>query len=71
MAHVDMPVESGPTSFLPYSQTMERNYLTWRDEAFKAHYQENFVQLPLAKVNARSRGVPVTFVGIRPPPFTT
>ena len=32
IAHVDMPIESGPTTFLPYSQNFERNYLTWRDE---------------------------------------
>lgn len=47
-----MPVESGPTTFLPYSQTLERNYLTWRNGAFKEHYEGNFVQLALAKGDA-------------------
>ncbi|NUT29035.1 MAG: phytanoyl-CoA dioxygenase, partial [Streptomyces sp.] len=30
VAHCDMPVESGPTMYLPYSQTYEPGYLAWR-----------------------------------------
>ncbi len=36
VAHCDMPVESGPTMVLPYSQCFERGYLSWREPAFVA-----------------------------------
>lgn len=52
IAHVDMPIESGPTTFLPYSQNFERNYLTWRDEKFKEYYKQRHCQLPLDKGDA-------------------
>ena len=52
VAHVDMPIHSGPTTFLPYSQNFERNYFTWRDEQFKEYYQQNMVQLSLDKGDA-------------------
>jgi len=52
IAHVDMPIESGPTTFLPYSQNFERNYLTWRDEKFKEYYRQRNCQLPLEKGDA-------------------
>ena len=40
IAHVDMPLETGPTTFLPYSQNFERNYLTWRDPKFVEYYRQ-------------------------------
>ncbi|MEG3115260.1 phytanoyl-CoA dioxygenase family protein [Salinicola sp. 4072] len=49
IAHSDMPVESGPTQLLPYSQTYRQGYLAWRDPAFQAVFAEQHVQLPLAK----------------------
>jgi ectoine hydroxylase-related dioxygenase (phytanoyl-CoA dioxygenase family) len=49
IAHVDMPLESGPTTFLPYSQACESNYMLWRREDFKEYYKEHRKQLPLAK----------------------
>lgn len=52
IAHVDMPLDSGPTTFLPYSQNFERNYLTWRDPKFQKYYQQNHVQLALDKGDA-------------------
>jgi len=52
VAHANMPLESGPTTFLPYSQNFERGYLTWRDARFKQYYVENHVQLPLEKGDA-------------------
>ncbi|KOU73780.1 phytanoyl-CoA dioxygenase [Streptomyces sp. MMG1533] len=52
VAHCDMPVESGPTMYLPYSQTYEPGYLAWRLPEFRAYFEERYVQLPLAKGDA-------------------
>ncbi|GFG00418.1 hypothetical protein IFM5058_00026 [Aspergillus udagawae] len=47
VAHSDMPVRSGPTRFLPFSQCFEPGYLAWRAEDFRAYFRENYVALPL------------------------
>jgi ectoine hydroxylase-related dioxygenase (phytanoyl-CoA dioxygenase family) len=52
VAHCDMPVESGPTMYLPYSQTYEPGYLAWRLPEFQAYFSAHHVQLPLAKGDA-------------------
>ncbi|MGW2049608.1 phytanoyl-CoA dioxygenase family protein [Streptomyces sp. NPDC001858] len=52
VAHCDMPVESGPTLYLPYSQTYEPGYLAWRLPEFQAYFDEHRVRLPLAKGDA-------------------
>ncbi|MGV9992098.1 phytanoyl-CoA dioxygenase family protein [Streptomyces sp. NPDC003374] len=52
VAHRDMPVESGPTMYLPYSQTYEPGYLAWRLPEFRAYFEAHHVQLPLAKGDA-------------------
>jgi len=52
VAHCDMPLESGPTTFLPHSHKYEEGYLAWRREDFKSFYEQNHVQLPLAKGDA-------------------
>jgi ectoine hydroxylase-related dioxygenase (phytanoyl-CoA dioxygenase family) len=52
VAHCDMPVESGPTLYLPYSQTFEPGYLAWRLPEFQAYFSAHHVQLPLAKGDA-------------------
>ncbi|MFE9021215.1 phytanoyl-CoA dioxygenase family protein [Streptomyces sp. NPDC007808] len=52
VAHCDMPVESGPTMYLPYSQTYEPGYLAWRLPEFQAYFDAHHVQLPLAKGDA-------------------
>lgn len=52
VAHCDMPVESGPTLYLPYSQAFEAGYLAWRRPEFKAYFKDHHVQLPLAKGDA-------------------
>ncbi|WP_416986422.1 phytanoyl-CoA dioxygenase family protein [Streptomyces sp. T028] len=52
VAHCDMPVESGPTLYLPYSQTYEPGYLAWRLPEFRAYFDAHHVQLPLAKGDA-------------------
>ncbi|MGW0417722.1 phytanoyl-CoA dioxygenase family protein [Streptomyces sp. NPDC003015] len=52
VAHCDMPVESGPTLYLPFSQLFEPGYLAWRRPEFQAYFKEQHVQLPLAKGDA-------------------
>ncbi|RFU24678.1 hypothetical protein B7463_g11662, partial [Scytalidium lignicola] len=48
VAHSDMPLETGPTRFLPFSQTYDAGFLAWRDEGFRAYFLENYVSLPIA-----------------------
>ena len=52
IAHCDMPVESGPTKFLPYSQLYLPGYLATLLEEFRAYFEAHFVQLPLEKGDA-------------------
>lgn len=52
VAHCDMPVESGPTLFLPFSQAYFEGYLAFGRPEFQAHFAENHVQLPLKKGDA-------------------
>jgi ectoine hydroxylase-related dioxygenase (phytanoyl-CoA dioxygenase family) len=52
VAHVDMPVETGPTLYLPHSQKYPAGYLAYHDPAFTAYFDEHRVQLPLAKGDA-------------------
>jgi ectoine hydroxylase-related dioxygenase (phytanoyl-CoA dioxygenase family) len=47
-----MPVESGPTLYLPYSQAYEPGYLAVTTPGFRAFFAEHHVQLPLAKGDA-------------------
>ncbi len=52
VAHCDMPVESGPTLYLPYSQNFVPGFFAWRKPEFKDYFNRNYVQLPLAKGDA-------------------
>jgi ectoine hydroxylase-related dioxygenase (phytanoyl-CoA dioxygenase family) len=52
VAHCDMPLESGPTLYLPHSQKYAAGYLAWRRPEFREHFAEHHVQLPLAKGDA-------------------
>jgi ectoine hydroxylase-related dioxygenase (phytanoyl-CoA dioxygenase family) len=52
VAHVDMPVETGPTRYLPHSQKYGPGYLAYHDPAFTAYVDEQQVQLELAKGDA-------------------
>jgi ectoine hydroxylase-related dioxygenase (phytanoyl-CoA dioxygenase family) len=52
VAHCDMPVETGPTLYLPYSQTYVPGYLATGRPEFRAYFDEHHVQLPLAKGDA-------------------
>lgn len=52
VAHCDMPVETGPTMYLPHSQKYEAGYVAWRRDDFKQYFVEHHRQLPLAKGDA-------------------
>ncbi|HET7397338.1 MAG TPA: phytanoyl-CoA dioxygenase family protein [Intrasporangium sp.] len=52
VAHVDMPVETGPTMYLPYSQKYGPGYVAYHDPAFTEYFDGHFVQLPLEKGDA-------------------
>ncbi|MFD3924764.1 phytanoyl-CoA dioxygenase family protein [Streptomyces sp. NPDC058614] len=52
VAHCDMPVESGPTLYLPHSQKFEPGYLAWRLPQFVDYFDTHHVQLPLEKGDA-------------------
>lgn len=49
VAHSDMPLESGPTKFLPYSQSYLPGYIAILLPEFRACFEESFVQLPFEK----------------------
>ena len=49
IAHCDMPIESGTTKLLPFSQTWPQNYLRYRDSEVRELFEERHVQLPLGK----------------------
>jgi ectoine hydroxylase-related dioxygenase (phytanoyl-CoA dioxygenase family) len=52
VAHCDMPVESGPTLYLPHSQKYAHGYLAYWQKDFQDFFGANHVQLPLAKGDA-------------------
>jgi ectoine hydroxylase-related dioxygenase (phytanoyl-CoA dioxygenase family) len=47
VAHSDMPVETGPTLYLPHSQKYEPGYLAFHRKEFSDYFEANYVQLPL------------------------
>ena len=49
VAHCDMPVETGPTMLLPFSQQFYEGYLAFSRPEFQAWFAANHVQLPLDK----------------------
>jgi ectoine hydroxylase-related dioxygenase (phytanoyl-CoA dioxygenase family) len=49
VAHCDMPVETGPTMLLPFSQLYFEGYLAFSRPEFQAHFAKHYVQLPLQK----------------------
>jgi ectoine hydroxylase-related dioxygenase (phytanoyl-CoA dioxygenase family) len=49
IAHVDAPMESGPTLLLPFSQMYDAGYLATSRQDFRDFFETNHVQLPLEK----------------------
>lgn len=54
VAHCDMPVESGPTLYLPHSQKFEPGYLAWRLPRFVQYFDAHHVQLPWRRATRSS-----------------
>ena len=52
IAHCDMPIESGPTKLLPFSQTYLQGTLLGVGEDFRQVFEARYVQLPLSKGDA-------------------
>jgi ectoine hydroxylase-related dioxygenase (phytanoyl-CoA dioxygenase family) len=52
VAHCDMPVETGPTMYLPHSQKYAPGYIAFHLPEFTAYFDDHYVQLPLRKGDA-------------------
>ena len=52
VAHVDMPLESGPTLYLPHSHKYLPGYLVAGQTVFREFFEAHHVQLPLARGDA-------------------
>jgi len=52
IAHTDMPLESGPTQLLPFSQNWPPGYAASARADVRAHFLEHHVQLPLERGDA-------------------
>jgi ectoine hydroxylase-related dioxygenase (phytanoyl-CoA dioxygenase family) len=52
VAHCDMPVETGPTMYLPHSQKYEPGYVAFHRPEFTDYFDRHHIQLPLAKGDA-------------------
>ena len=49
IAHCDMPIESGTTKLLPYSQRFPQGYVAATQATFRDYFEAHYVQLPLEK----------------------
>ena len=49
IAHCDMPLTSGPTMLLPYSQRFLEGYVAYNRPEYQAYFADHHVQLPLEK----------------------
>jgi hypothetical protein len=49
VAHSDMPLPSGPTRFLPFSQLSEAGYMARCRDEFQQLFQEHYVSIALEK----------------------
>jgi len=49
VAHCDMPLESGPTLYMPYSQLHLEGYIAFTREEYQQYFTENRCQLALGK----------------------
>ena len=52
VAHCDMPLETGPTLYLPFSQSFLPGYMATARAEFRDYFEAHHVQLPLAKGDA-------------------
>jgi ectoine hydroxylase-related dioxygenase (phytanoyl-CoA dioxygenase family) len=52
VAHSDMPLESGPTMYLPHSQKYVPGYIAMNRPDFQEYFEQHHVQLPLRRGDA-------------------
>src|SRR5215468_2912383 len=52
VAHTDMPGETGPTMYLPYSHKYLPGYVACHQPEFREYFEANHVQLPLRRGDA-------------------
>jgi ectoine hydroxylase-related dioxygenase (phytanoyl-CoA dioxygenase family) len=52
VAHCDMPIETGPTMYLPHSQKYAPGYIAFHLPDFTAYFDAHYIQLPLRKGDA-------------------
>ena len=52
VAHCDMPLETGPTRYLPYSQLFVHGYTHFNQSEYQKYYKQHHAQLPLKKGDA-------------------
>lgn len=52
VAHGDMPRESGPTRFLPFSQMFEEGFIAYRLPQFQEYFEREYLSLPLKQGDA-------------------
>ena len=52
VAHCDMPIETGPTLYLPFSQSYLPGYMATGRAEFRDYFDKHHVQLPLMKGDA-------------------
>lgn len=49
VAQTDMPLDSGPTRLLPFSQMLDDGYMAYRLPVFNDFFLQNYISLPLEK----------------------
>jgi len=49
VAHTDMPLETGPTYYLPHSHKYPLGYVAWKRPEFRDFVNANFIQIALNK----------------------
>lgn len=52
IAHCDMPLDTGPTLYLPYSQQFTEGYVVFSEARYQAYFDTHRRQLPLSKGDA-------------------
>ncbi len=52
VAHTDMPIETGPTSYLPHSHKYQLGYVAWQLPEFREYIRSNFIQIELQRGDA-------------------
>lgn len=49
VAHCDMPIDTGPTQYLPYSQLFEHGYTHFNQPEYQSYFHNHYAQLELQK----------------------